>query len=221
MYETWTCTYTNEGRYDDMGITRRILGLSTRTGRREFDVIDACCSTGDAMKKCKSLLEKDQIKLHTTGIDMSDDVAERAKANLDRFICLDILKEHGSLDGTADIVVCVNAFRFVPGPKRHDMAEACARLLRPDGILITDVKGYRRSADWRGLDSLDDKRYRSMRMNRLLSFLHPYRFCCEVKSMSKNDAMEYAKRIQAGWEGMGRARMAWEWTFRVVGGSIS
>ena len=222
MRETWTCSYTADGRYDDMGITRHILNHSVRTGRGKFDVIDVCCSTGAAIKKCKSLLGKEGITLHTTGIDLSDRVEERARANLDRFMRLEMLEEYdGSLDGTADIVVCVNALRFVKGPTRRAMTERCAKLLGPGGILVTDVKGYGRSADRRGLDSLDCRRYVRMRGNRLLSFLHPYRFCCEVKSMSEDDAVRYAERIRAGWEGMGVARRGWEWVFRVVVGRAS
>lgn len=219
MRKTWEHDYTGSKRYDDMGIVMRILNLSMRTDRREFDVIDACCSIGVAMKECKLLLEKERIMLHTTGIDMSDHVAKRAEAILDRFIRLDMLEYDGSLDSTADIVVCVNALRFVPGNTRHIVTKNCARLLKPDGMLITDVKGYRCSHDWRGLDSLDIlsvERYRSMRMNRLLSFFNPYRLY-EVKSMSKNDAIEYAGRIKAGWDGMGRTRMGRELTFLNAG----
>ena len=195
----WSCSKTWPNRYDDFGATGYIL-LHAQ-GMEKAVVIDVGCSTGEAMLKSKLCLSRHGIKLYTVGIDMSDNAKLKAKAknNLDEFIDSDARKVD-NYAGKADIVVCLNAVRYVPGDAKSDMITKCAEFLKPDGVLITGV-----SPKHRRMLKLEDP-----------ASSHPKKVCAgwslrsllpipsDTRMMKRDSVLHYAGMIHTEWGKIGR-----------------
>ena len=134
----WNNNMTWKNRYDDFGVTGYMF-LHAK-GMKDVTVIDVGCSKGIAVAESKKCLAKHGVRLHTIGIDMSDDakLAAEAESNLDEFVNGNALEVDG-YTGRADIVVCLNVVRFVRGNVKSRIVEKCAEFLKPDGVFITGI----------------------------------------------------------------------------------
>ena len=175
-------------RYDCLGIPNYIL---KHAGERDrLRVLDVGCSAGKALARCKSgLRERYGLKLYTIGIDVSAKVAPQAGANLDEFICKDVLDAECN---ECDVVILANVLLCVDAGRRRAIIGRCAKFLKPGGILITD--GI--SASPNEMSSLDRSIKRGVCAGGLMSALFrvfgrlfdPGR----MVSVKKSDAQKYA-----------------------------
>ena len=133
----WNKTTTWKNRYNTFGVT----GLIQRFGKTELCVMDVGCSKGVAIKHCQKTLQKQGIAIKTIGVDGKEEVWDEAEKNVDRLIRHDAAEVDG-YDGTADVVVCMNAIRFIHHKDKKDVLKKCVAFLKDDGMLITNVENF-------------------------------------------------------------------------------
>lgn len=150
MNQFWTCNNTWHTRYDDFGVTGYML--SHLRDIKNAVVIDVGCSNGKAVLGSKQCLSKHGIDIYAIGIDISTrkNIITNAEKNLDEFINKNVL-EVSQYVGKADVVVCLNATRLVSNNLKSEIIKKCAWFLKPNGVLITDVK-----RKYRGMLSLEE-----------------------------------------------------------------
>ena len=133
----WNKTTTWKNRYNDFGVT----GLIQRLDKTELCVMDVGCSKGVAVKHCQKTLQKQGIAIKTIGVDGKKEVWDEAEKNIDQLIRHDADEVNG-YDGTADVVVCMNAIRFIRPKDKKDVLKKCVAFLKDDGVLITNVENF-------------------------------------------------------------------------------
>ena len=212
----WNNNITWKNRYDDFGVTGYMLLYAK--GRKDVVAIDVGCSKGIAVTESKKCLDKRGIRLHTIGIDMSGNakLIAAAKNNLGEFVNGNALEVNG-YTGKADIVVCLNVVRFVPGDVKSRIIRKCAEFLKPDGVLITGV----------------GEKHRKMLKLEEPASSHPKKVCAglgwrslfpmpsDTRMMKRDGALHYAEIMQSEWKNMGewQKKMAlfsyriWLWFF--------
>jgi SAM-dependent methyltransferase len=141
---SWPISFTNPRRYRSNGVTYHVIDHAQASSKRFLTILDVGCSTGVAVKRLKANLEKLGIRSEVIGVDISKKVMQKAKRNLDRFVCSDIRllgKEDLPL---ADVVICSYAAIWVTANTRYEMVHRCAEQLRDDGLLVTNAFPFRR-----------------------------------------------------------------------------
>ena len=177
-------------RYDCLGIPNYIL---KHAGERDrLRVLDVGCSAGKALARCKSgLQDKHGLELYTVGIDVSAKMAPQAGANMDEFICKDVLNAECD---ECDVVILANVLLCVDARRRRAIIGRCAKFLKPGGILITD--GVPASLNDE-LPSLDHRIKRGVCAGNVMSSLFYRVFgrlfdTGRMVSVGKDDAQKYA-----------------------------
>ncbi|MCV0411392.1 class I SAM-dependent methyltransferase [Nitrosarchaeum sp.] len=203
----WPINHTFADRYVVTGITNLILEHVTNS-KKKLIIIDVGCSKGVAMKYAQNYLEQKNIKSVTIGIDVSKNIVNDAKKNLNEFINKDVLHVD-DCDEKADVVICSKAIIFVTGEIRYNIIKKCSKFLKNDGILITDVDCFEKS---NLLDELRLFQYIipsfSCFKNGLSRFYEEYRMRFytplrkKMKKKSKSDAINYAEAILSGWQSL-------------------
>ena len=133
----WNKTTTWKNRYNDFGVT----GLIQRLDKTELRVMDVGCSRGVTIKHCQKTLQKQGIAIKTIGVDGKEEVWDEAEKNIDQLIRHDAAEVNG-YEGTADVVVCMNAIRFIHPKDKKDVLKKCVVFLKDDGMLITNVENF-------------------------------------------------------------------------------
>ena len=135
--DRWNKTTTWKNRYNDLGVT----SLIQRLVKIELCVMDVGCSRGVTIKHCQKTLQKQGITINTIGVDGKKEVWDEAEKNVDRLIRHDAAEVNG-YEGTADVVVCMNAIRFIHPKDKKDVLKKCVAFLKDDGMLITNVENF-------------------------------------------------------------------------------
>ena len=177
-------------RYDCLGIPNYIRKHAG--GRNRLRVLDVGCSAGKALARCQSRLrDKYGLKLYTIGIDVSAKMAPQARANLDEFICKDVLDAECD---ECDAVILANVLLCVDAGRRRAIIGRCAQFLKPGGILITDGVSASLKDE---LPSLDHRIKRGICAGNVMSSLFYRVFgrlfdTGRMVSVGKGDAQKYA-----------------------------
>lgn len=137
----WPSQFTYRGRYEQIGVTDRILEYTKLSPKKKFKILDVGCSVGLAIKTTQENLKKMGFDIETTGMDNSDWVENEAKKNLDHFILGNITTVE-STEGF-DIVICSKMSLFAGAKIKTEIIGKCAKFLLSDGALITDANNYR------------------------------------------------------------------------------
>ena len=191
----WGCTTTWSERYDQFGATGYML-IHAKC-KEWITVVDVGCSTGDAINESKKCLARHNIALTTIGIDMSKDVEAKAKANLDRFIPKNVLdvNEHA---GEADVVLCMNATRYVTDDVSGSIIRKCTSFLKPNGVLITGVQDrYRKKLDllWPKTKPPETVCFKQRSRVRRWVDNQPI----DTRMMARDEACRYADMLVSDW----------------------
>ena len=197
----WRNSMTWKNRYDDFGVTGYILLYAK--GRKDAVVIDVGCSRGIAAAESKKCLARHGTRLRTIGIDMSGnaELIAKAESNMDEFINKDA-REIDGRDEQADIVVCLNVVRFVPGDVKSSMIVKCAEFLKPGGVMITGVGGrHRKMLELEEPSARQPPRVCAGRTLRSLIVSRQ-----DTRMMRRDGALRYAGIIRTEWNSMGRFR---------------
>lgn len=197
----WDCSRTEPKRYDYLGATGYALSYARR--RDKVTIVDVGCSTGVAMSECKRCIVRQGIGVHAIGIDMSGDVAARAKGELDEFILDDVL-DVDSHQGDADVVMCLNVARFVTWDVRCRIVRKCAWFLNGDGMLITgiDKEHLKKTVLEKPSSRISG---RVCREGGLAERVIDWMIRCDPKDtrmMSRSEALRYADMLMAEWRNM-------------------
>lgn len=200
----WRKNTTHKYRYDALGIIDYMIKYAESSVKNKLVVIDVGCSKAAATRFTKTKLEEHEVKTFMVGIDNSVKVAELAEKNLDEFILDDVMNVDKYFE-RADVVICSKAIFYTDGDIRSKVLKRCTEFLKNDGVLITDVKGYKKSIEDRGFESLElsepTQIYRySFRESWNVRRFGSYRK--DTKMLGKNDALEYSKQIKCEWDSM-------------------
>ena len=110
--------------------------------RNQTSLLDAGCSDGTATKDCMSFLRKHGHKVSLVGVDQ--DKARIKKAQNDsngvEFVCAD-LKEI-KFEGQFDIIICLNAIRYIDMESKKTILQNLAQMLKPDGMMVTGINRH-------------------------------------------------------------------------------
>lgn len=195
---------TYKYRYDALGIIGYMLKYAESSTKNRLTVIDVGCSKAEATRFAKTCLNEHGIKSFMIGIDNSVRIAEDAEKNLDEFILNDVIKVERYY-GEADVVICSKVIRNVDGDIKSEVLRKCAEFLKDDGVLITDVEGYKKSVRESGFDSIELSKPRKINSYPFFENLSVFCFGLprkETKMMGGNDALEYSKQIKDEWDNL-------------------
>lgn len=224
MSPYWRKTTTDKDRYDRLGVSGFIRDYAKNHGKEKLVVIDVGCSTGMAIIKCRSVLEKmHSIHMHVIGCDINEEARksfEESKQSADPYGVDEFFYGPASdmparYVGSADVVICANVIRYVDGHTCADVIRDCCRLLKHDGILVTDAGGYcmwgcRKPPSREELPSADTKHPGSVDsgkciwLSRLLNRLESR----EIFTVKRNDGLVHADNIEKEWKRLSPA-MRW------------
>ncbi|EPA06873.1 class I SAM-dependent methyltransferase [Candidatus Nitrosarchaeum limnium] len=217
----WPINYTFEDRYELTGIINYILEYANNSTKK-FVIIDVGCSNGSAMKYAQTYLQQKNIESFTIGIDISKNVVDEARKNLDQFINENVLNVDNCA-GKADIVICSKAAIFVEGDVRCQIIRKCSEFLKNDGILITDVDCFEKTKllEWFKLPQYLFPFVPSCFKNGIRGFRKEYRrrihtrFRKSMKKMYKTDAATYAEKILSAWIDLPYIKKL-DWKFQII-----
>lgn len=136
----WPSQFTCHGRYEQTGVTDRVLEYVRTSGKNKIKILDVGCSVGIAIKDMQTNLKRMGIETETTGMDRSVKVKVEAEKNLDHFILGGIMSVKPSPE--YDVVICSKMILHAGAKTRARIVCKCSRFLKPDGALITDADCY-------------------------------------------------------------------------------
>lgn len=139
----WQFTTTWTGRYKEDGVTKCVEDYISKTGKRDLDVLDVGCSTGMALRTVQEDIQsKYGITLRTTGIEPNPSVQRRAEKNVDN-LYKDRIQNIAVPSKRFDIVICNKVAYLARPDDQSDMILYCAKFLKTEGGLVTDLGCYR------------------------------------------------------------------------------
>lgn len=205
--QNWPSQYTYYGRYEDTGVTDRVMEYVNKTNKKSLKILDVGCSVGLAAKSMQENLSSFNIIAETFGIDVDPSVQEKAEKNLNKFILADILKV--DLAAEFDIVICSKMVFFGTAKRKAAVLSKCSELLKSDGGLITDANSYNFPSVWTQMkeDVVDTKKVLwKLRFGPKASYeeirrITEFRFKRKViLIIGKDEAQKYPGKILSGWK---------------------
>lgn len=104
--------------------------------QRKLSLLDVACGTGRFL----SFVKDNYPRLPVSGLDLSPDYLDEARAQLRRFHGVDLFRANAEAiplgDASQDIVSVIFLFHELPTPVRRAVASEIARVLKPEGTLI-------------------------------------------------------------------------------------
>ena len=215
MQSYWKKTMTDQYRYDRLGVFGFMCDYARNHSKDKLVVADVGCSSGTAIRECKfNFKEKQAISLSTYGCDISEKAKysfEESKRRddpygLDEFFHGPVCDMPMKYVGSVDMVICANMVRFVDGQTRAKVIRDCCRLLKHDGILITDAGRYYRWGSRKSPNSKEfssvNTRYPGSVYGGMRKFINQFRNLLEPREMftiNKTDGLSYADSIEMEW----------------------
>lgn len=177
--KNWLTRLTYPERYDELGVTDRVLDYLSNN-KRDIHILDVGCSIAVATRLLKERLEDSGIKVHITGIDANSKVEEDAENNLDFFVNEDVMNVDAALY-PSDVVIFCNVVSYLSHQKKAAMIRRCTRFMKDDySVLITNTPTFETTSSFSDAKSFL-KDYWDLRSS---AFKDPRRFYVHCKEIA-------------------------------------
>lgn len=206
--ENWQCNYTEPNRYYKIGVADTVLDFCKTNDRRQLKIVDVGCSRGVAGRDLKSWLSSNGINCSIKGIDLDPDVQEEVKRNLDEFELGDIRNVASLItrEGIADVVICCHIAINLPAKRESEIIGASLRLVKTDGILVTNTSCFERASDTQVVKEMFYQipvrslrlRFRGFMKERNLRQVQVRKRKLKVL-YDPDQSIQYSKKIIEGW----------------------